>query len=446
MKACSVYSAQVVDAATSIETEAEMQEAQLPKILQMMDDISRVVNSLEDSQQVLDSLVKLVTGTMGVANCSLMLIDPATNTLQIKASQGLDENIARSYRGKIGEGIAGWVAARGEALLIPDIDKDPRFPTRPAEGRERYQTRSLLSVPLVLSEQVVGVLNVNNKIEGGSFEPSDQAVLQVVARFVTSALEKAQMREIVAQKERLDSELQAARRIQEIMLPREFPHDKNVEIAAQNIAAAKVAGDFYDVIAAPDGLLWLIIGDVCSKGLPSALYMARVLSYFRVVSGYQRSPSGLLREVNNLLTRENTDVTFATVCVLMLDKQRESVAVTTAGHPAPLFFRGDKEPVSPLEAVGGPPLGVEADVNFEERVVPFRPGQLLLGYTDGVTEARNKAGRLFGVNRLRSVIRSHHLACNELLDAVVGAVRGFAVTKDVQDDLTLIAVRKRPVG
>lgn len=286
-----------------------------------MDDISRVVSSLEDSQQVLDSLVKLVIGTMRVANCSIMLIDRATQTLQIKASQGLEENIIRTYRDKVGEGIAGWVAAQGEPLIVPDIDKDPRFHARPREGRDRYQTRSLLSVPLILRLQVMGVLNVNNKLDGGSFDAADQAVLQVVARFVTISLDKAQMREIVAQKERLDSELQAARKIQEIMLPHEFPQNRGVDIAGRNLPAEKVAGDFYDVIATPDGMLWMIIGDVCSKGLSSALYMARVVSYFRVVSGYQRSPSGLLREINNLLSRESTDVTFVTVCVLMLDKR-----------------------------------------------------------------------------------------------------------------------------
>ena len=420
-----------------------MQEAQLPKILQMMDDISRVVSSLEDSQQVLDSLVKLVIGTMRVANCSIMLIDRATQALQIKASQGLEEDIIRSYRGKVGEGIAGWVAAQGEPLLVPDIDKDPRFHARSRAGRDRYQTRSLLSVPLILRLQVMGVLNVNNKLDGGSFDAADQAVLQVVARFVTISLDKAQMREIVAQKERLDSELQAARKIQEIMLPHEFPQDRSVEIAGRNLPAEKVAGDFYDVIATPDGMLWMIIGDVCSKGLPSALYMARVVSYFRVVSGYQRSPSGLLREVNNLLSRESTDVTFVTVCVLMLDKRRETVTVTTAGHPAPLFYRDDKH-VAPLEASGGPPLGVQADMNFDERVEPFKPGQLLLGYTDGVTEARDGRGRLFGLNRLRRVVRNHRGPCRELLDAVVKEVRQFAVTKDIQDDLTLMAVRRLP--
>ncbi|MDD5351451.1 MAG: hypothetical protein PHQ12_14665, partial [Chthoniobacteraceae bacterium] len=94
-----------------------MQDAELPKILQMMDDISRVVSSLEDSQQVLDSLVKLVIGTMRVVNCSIMLIDRPTRTMYIRASHGRDENIARNYRGKIGEGIAGWVAEKGKPLL-----------------------------------------------------------------------------------------------------------------------------------------------------------------------------------------------------------------------------------------------------------------------------------------------------------------------------------------
>jgi sigma-B regulation protein RsbU (phosphoserine phosphatase) len=295
-----------------------------------------------------------------------------------------------------------------------------------------------------LNERAVGVINVNNKLDGTRFDGADQAALNVVARFVTIAMNKAQMREIVMQKQRFDVQLQAARRIQDILLPHVFPEGKGVEIAATNLPAAAVAGDFYDVIPAPSGELWVLVGDVCSKGLPAALYMARVLSYFRVVSGYHHAPGELLRAVNDLLCRESQEVTFATVCVLMFDKPRQTVTIATAGHPDPLLYRPQKRAVKPLEGAGGPPLAIQEGARFEERRVRFGVGQVLLAYTDGVTEARNARGRLFGLERLQRVLRVHHSKCTELLQAVVSEVQKFTRPEEIRDDLTLVALRKLP--
>jgi len=421
-----------------------MARDKVPRILQMLDDISNVVNSLDDSDQVCNSLVELVCDTMNVATCSIMLIDPETQVMTIKVSKGLARNIIDSYQAKVGEGIAGFVAATGEPLLVPDVEKDPRFaPRRIADGK-RYNTRSLLSVPLILHDRPVGVINVNNKLDGSAFDAADEAVLRVVARFVTIALDKAQMREIILQKERIDAELDAARRIQELILPRDFQAGTDVEVVARNLPARTVAGDFYDVIHSPTGELWITIGDVCGKGLGAALYMARVVGYFRAVCAYHRSPAELVTGVNEQLAHESTDVTFVTACVMMLDKDRETLTLTAAGHHAPLYFNPADRSVTLFESRGGPPLGVEAGASFDEVQRAFLPGERFLMYTDGITEAANGEGELFGLDRVREIMAARSDDGDALLESLIEAVNRFAGSEARQDDLTLITLRKLP--
>ncbi len=158
-------------------------------------------------------------------------------------------HVTETFKARVGEGIAGWVAHTGRPLLVDDVEKHPLF-KRPS--RKRYSTKSLLSVPLRLRNDVLGVLNVNNKTDASMFAKADELLLSVVANFVVIALEKARMRVIEREKHRLDTALRVAREIQESILPTDFPSHPHFELAARNLPAHEVAGDFYDIIPLQD--------------------------------------------------------------------------------------------------------------------------------------------------------------------------------------------------
>jgi len=419
-----------------------MSETDMPKMLRMLHHVGKVVNSLDDSQEVIDLLVEVVTETMNVDRCSIMLIDPHSRALAIRASRGLDAGVVHDCRIKVGEGIAGWVAAHGEPLLIKDVDKDPMFNSRRSASASNYVTKSLLSVPLISREQTAGVINVNNKRDGKNFNETDKAALIVVAGFVAIALDKAKMHQIAQQKEQLDAEVEAARRIQEMICPAGIPSFKNIDVEATNLPAGVVAGDFYDVTSAPDGKVWVVIGDVCGKGLAASLYMAAVVSYFRALYRYHDSPSGLVSAVNQLLSGEGTETIFVTACLLMFEERGKTVTLTTAGHPEALFRPAGRDEIHALSSDKGPPLGIDGEAIFSELSKPFLPGDQLLLYTDGVTEAAGESGGFFGTERLRSVMGQHRGGSGELLQDVLHAVYEFAGSQALRDDLTLVAIRE----
>jgi sigma-B regulation protein RsbU (phosphoserine phosphatase) len=405
----------------------------------VLKEISDVVNSIDDSQQVLDNLSRMVARMLKVRRCSLMLMDPDKRRLLIRAAHGIPRKVVLQYRARPGDGIAGWVLRERKPLLITDVESHPLF-QRP--NRREYTTRSLLSVPLMVRGRAVGVLNVNNKADGGVFTKSDELLLGVVANFMVIALDKARLREVVLEKERIDEDLRVAREIQRGILPADLPSGEDYELAGRCIPAREVAGDFYDLIELPDDRLCLLLGDVCGKGVPAALYMTRVLSYFRALANVGRSAENLLASVNELLAAEWSEHTLVTACALVLEKRDHTMLVANAGHLPPYLYRTGSDTLIPLLSEGSFPLGIEAGTEFETERVRLEPGDVTLLYTDGITEALNPNEELFGEERLREVLRSHRGSAEELVEAVIHRVLDFTESAEQSDDQTLVVVRK----
>ncbi len=405
----------------------------------MLKEISDVVNNIDDPQSVLDSLARMVTSMLNVGKCSLMLIEPGTDALRIHAAHGLDPVIAKSFTGKVGEGISGWVAQTGRPLLVENIEDHPLFKRRSRSG---YSTRSLLSVPLRFRNEVLGVLNVNNKNDSNTFTKADELLLSVVANFVVIALEKARMREVEKQKRQLDAELCVAREIQESILPRKFPSHPHFEVAARNLAARAVAGDFYDIVSLENDSLVVVLGDVCGKGVPAALYMARVMSYFRAVAHVKHTTEEIMVFVNDLLAVEWTERTFVTAAVLLFKRDGSGVSLSSAGHLPVIHFSKATGRARMVQTSTGLPLGVYAGADFSSEEINMEQGDYLVLYTDGVIESRGEDQTMFGDDRLVRAIESCSGSAEELLERTLGAVKEFSGQRPQNDDLTVVVVKR----
>jgi sigma-B regulation protein RsbU (phosphoserine phosphatase) len=410
-----------------------------PAVETILKDISDIVRSLDDAQLVMDELVRMTTGMLGVGNCSLVLIEANGQDMRMGAAYGLSPDIMRNYRQKVGEGITGWVAKTGQPLLIEDVENHPLFQRK---SNTRYNNKSLLSVPLLRGKRVVGVLNVNNKNDGSVFSRSDELLLSVLANFVVIAIEKAQLRERLRDQERYEADLRVARQIQERILPTELPARDKWEFAARNVPAHAVAGDFFDIIPLPGDRTCIVLGDVCGKGVPAALYMARVLSYFRVVTQLRDTPDGIMAFVNDLLAAEWSERTFVTATLCVIENHGGKISFCSAGHPVPYRVRESTGEVLPAPIEHGLPLGIEAGVPFQTTEMDAASGDTFVLYTDGITEARGPDGSLFREERLCDVLHAHCGTAEACAQSIVAAMQKFTLTEAQSDDITFVVVRR----
>ena len=409
----------------------------------ILKEISDVVSSIDDAQSVMDQVVRLTTMLLNVSNCSLMMLDPDGTGLHIRAAHGLSEEVMQSYKGRVGEGISGYCVKTAKPLLIENVETHPLFKRK---SRRRYSTKSLLSVPLRHRDKCIGVLNVNNRNDGGVFTKSDELLLCVLANFVVIAIEKAQMREKVIEAERHEADLRVAREIQESLLPSELPSGRIWEFAPRNLPARAVAGDFFDAIPLSGNRMCVLIGDVCGKGVPAAMYMARVLGYFRVAAQTRNTAGQIMAFVNVLLAAEWTERTFVTAALGVFDDDTGDVSFCTAGHQQPFRLKEKSGEVELMTLNDGLPLGVDADAEFDSVEVNTEPGETFVLYTDGVTEAMNPAGDMFRANNLERIIRAHKGSASALADSIVAGVSEFAEGEPQSDDLTLLVIKRKGVA
>ncbi len=240
------------------------------------------------------------------------------------------------------------------------------------------------------------------------------------------------------EKHRLEIELEFARQIQQDLLADVPPLFDGYEFAAKSIPARFVGGDFYDFRVLSEGTAAMIIGDVSGKGVSAALHMARLISDFRSASEINPSPVAILRSMNQRLYEDARNGMFASAVCLLIDCNRHVVSIANAGHQPPLL-RNRNGDVEEIARPSGPPLGVLADSDYQMERTEISDGQLVLLYTDGITETRNARRQDYGLVRLRRLLAGHQAGPDKMLDAVENAIAAFAGDIPKFDDLTLLA-------
>jgi sigma-B regulation protein RsbU (phosphoserine phosphatase) len=243
--------------------------------------------------------------------------------------------------------------------------------------------------------------------------------------------------------ERMEQQLESARIIQQSFLPARLPweDDPRFDLAAVNLPASSVGGDYYDVILHGRDRLSLVVGDVSGKGIPAAIYMARLVSDFRfVMDPYKGSPAKTLEGLNRHLLRRGHSGMFITLLYLILDLNTGLITFANAGH-IPFLIRSTDGSVEVVDGAAGPPLGIIENLVYEDTEITIFPGNELLLYTDGVTEAMNDARESFTRQRLIEVVRPTSGRPEALVNTVVEAVRAFTGESPVHDDITLLTAR-----
>ncbi len=336
----------------------------------------------------------------------------------------------------------------GIGLISEDLQSDQEY--KASQSITSLDLHSIICVPLINVEgQRLGVLQVDRFCKGFGFRVEDLHLLTAISMEVAVVLENVSLHAEKLREQRLMQELALAHEIQEGYLPDElegFP-DADFEIFGDVFPARQVAGDFYDFFKTPEGRLAFFIGDVSGKGMPAALYMVAVRTLCRHLVRTAGRPAPLLAKLNVELADDNPNCMFVTLAHGLYDPATGHVLLASAGHPAPFLRRADGK-VEDVPLKSGRLLGYPGDMlNFPELNVSLAAGDTLWFFTDGFLEARTSLDHsMFGLNRIRTLVHAwdaqHPLA--DCTEAAKIAIDRFTGAKELQDDLTLLALRRNP--
>jgi sigma-B regulation protein RsbU (phosphoserine phosphatase) len=398
-------------------------------LLEVEKSLSSSLNLSELLELILDSLSKVVRYDAG----AIFLIDREKGEIEHIKTRGFDPALEPDLHLKIGEGLAGWAAETQRSLIVPDVKNDSRY------VEARVETRSEMVVPIISQRRIIGVFNLESD-QPNAYGQEDLELLEAFASLAAISLERARQHEEILEKRKLEEELSIAKRIQQSFLPRTKPQLKGFDISGVNVPSEKVGGDYYDFIPIMENQMGIAIADVSGKGIPAALIMASFRASLIAEIRNNYAIRSIMHKVNNLLYESTAPEIFVTAVYGVLDTKNRIFTFCNAGHNAPILRHATGRMEYLTE--GGVALGMFANSEYEERPVRLTAGEILVFYTDGVTEAKNEAEEEFGTKRLKQVIdASQQLSAAQIRENIYDAVRTFTGGLPQSDDMTMMVVR-----
>jgi len=405
--------------------------------LSILNELAAAIAASRDVQTVIQTIIRRSVSAVRAEQGVVTLVgdeasDPTQTLVRTMASSG--DSVALSPD----QTLLGWMYLNKRPLMINTPREDSRF-----RGVQWPETvRSILCVPLVAQGHMTGILTLYNKKRTDSgFTPEDQRLVAILAAQSAQVVESARLYEEERLLVEMRQEVGLAHEIQANLLPSSPPSIEGFEFAGVSLPAKEVGGDFFDYIDMEDGRLAVAVGDVSGKGVPAALLMATAQATLRgqVVGGTTASDS--LAKTNRLLCQVARKGTFVTLFLGMIDKNSGEVTFANAGHNRPFVVRPDG--TMEILTTGSLVLGFLASHQYELAEYTLAPGETLIIYSDGVTEAMNPDGGQFEEDRLYKLALSHQSeGPRGLIDEIIRQVQSFATGRAQSDDITVLVVRR----
>jgi sigma-B regulation protein RsbU (phosphoserine phosphatase) len=405
--------------------------------------LSQTFNSTLTLDEVLKRVMDEVIAATRAERGFVMLREEG-GTLAFRSARGMDQSTVEDPQFQVSRGVVERVAQQGRPVLTSNAQQDDRFSLR--QSVVALGLRSILCVPLMIRDRQLGVVYVDNRLHAGLFTNADLDLLAAIAATAAIAIDNARLYEMAVDKGRMERELQMARDVQASLLPSGTPQFPGWEFVARWRPAREVAGDYYDFVPLGRGRLGVVMADVSDKGMPAALFMALTRSIVRASVIPAATPAKGIAVANRLVCADATGGMFVTLFYGQLDPETGALSYVNAGHNPPLLRRAGEDRLHEWMPTGMA-LGVLEDAQFEQRAVRLHPGDWVLLYTDGLTDAADTRSNRFGLERLKCVLldASHKDAsASEIVAAVEGAVDGFTGNAAPFDDMALVLIRWAP--
>ncbi|HYM10992.1 MAG TPA: SpoIIE family protein phosphatase [Bryobacterales bacterium] len=404
------------------------------RTLRTLSAIAQEFSSILDLDPLLRKISEQVRQLINYDALSILLLEPAEAMLKDYMSIRYDKRIHMDNI-PLGRGIVGAAAESKLPVLAPDTSKDPRY-IASNEG-----IRSEVAVPLVARNRLIGVLDLESE-QLNYFTEDHVRTLSLLAPQIATAIENARLYQRVTKNEaRLERDMEAARQLQQHLLPAECPKLEDLEIAVHYEPAREIGGDLYDFVAFSDKGLGIVVGDVSGKGAAAALYAALVSGLLRLLAQQHTLPATLLRALNLALLERKVDSSYLTLlCARWHPKSRELV-VANAGMPLPILLSRRR---AAEQRVVGIPLGLLGDTEYEQVALALAPGDAVVFTSDGISDSRDHFGQDYGRQRLAQLIEQHGaLGAAELIHQIFQDVKNHAAGARVFDDQTALVVKAK---
>jgi sigma-B regulation protein RsbU (phosphoserine phosphatase) len=388
--------------------------------------------------ETLEQIVTLVFEAVPADRCLIMMRDEGSEDLRVAVAR-LRDRVGEVGEIRVSRNVLDEVVIRGKSVLTSDAQHDPRF----ASGTVVLQgVRSVLAVPLGVADKVFGIIYADSPIAEGRFTEDHLKVLTTLASVAAIRVENARLVEARLERERLERELALASEIQQRFQPTAPPHVNGYELQGISFPCYEIGGDYYDFIEREDGRLVIALGDVSGKGTAAALLMSSLHAAIHAQSSSHDSLVATISAVNRYLADNIPANRFVTLFYAELDPQTGTLSFLNAGHNPPLIVHsaGTVEQL----ASGGLPLGIKPDAEYREGRTQLQLGDVLVIYSDGVTEAVSPTGEEFGATRLYEVVaRNIEASAAGIRDRIESSLTKFAQGTSAADDITLVIVKRQ---
>lgn len=352
------------------------------------------------------------------------------------------EQLIRKTPIQLGKGLVGEAAVLGNSILVEDAEMDARIP----QLTDNFlKISTLLIVPMRFGHHTIGVMVLTNRVDGKQFSLPDLNLAQAMAAQASVPIHYAGLQQTLEEKRQLDRDMQMAQQIQNSLLPAQLPTYPTVELAAFNHPALDIGGDYYDFIQIDDHHVGLAIADVSGKGIGGALMMAVCRSVLRINAQNEYNPSSMLCSLNKTLSENLAEDMFISMLYMVLNTETHLLSYARAGHEAPIMLRKG-EPKASQEESAGIAIGLVDNETFsaviETRDISLHPGDVVITYTDGITEAMNSAGEEWGTASLiQSAERMADASADDLLTNIRQNVMDFTGDNRQSDDMTMLGFK-----
>lgn len=410
--------------------------------LRMLLDITKKISRSLDVDEVLELVMDTLGTLLPYDAAGIYMIDRnpqgagelgALKGFSTTSVRGYDINELTELHLKVGEGLLGYAAQTGEPLIVPDVSLDPRY------VNAREETCSEMVAPIISNDEVIGAFDLESDRKN-AYTADDLEILMLLASHVAIIIEKAMLYEEAVEKKRLQAQLEVARHVQLELLPARCPQLEAFDISAYNFSTEEVSGDYYDFVSLYEDHLGIVIADVSGKGVPAALLMAFLRASLRAAIHTGYAPNISMAKVNNLLWESIENNQYVTAFYGALDATNRTLAYANAGHNPPLLM--DAEGKTRFIERGGIPLGMFRDTRYYEYYLSIKAGQIIVLYTDGITEATNEIGDEYGRERLeRKVREGRELSARQLIDFLYADMLEWTEGRGATDDVTFVIIK-----
>src|SRR5215211_4099875 len=411
--------------------------------LRMLLDITKKISRSLDLQEVLnlvmdtlDSLIPYDAAGIFVLQClDPELVSEGEEPCRFKseAVRGYDIDELSDLHLKLGEGFIGSVALSGQPIISADVRNDPVY----INARDR--TRSEMVAPIISNDEVIGVFDLESD-ELNAYSNDELDVLMLLASQVAIIIEKVMLHEQLIEKKRLQGQLEVARQVQLELLPARDPELAGYDISAYNFPTEEVSGDYYDWVRIYDDQIGIVIADVSGKGVPAALLMAFLRASLRAASHIGYATHISMVKVNYLLWESIERNQFVTAFYGILDASKQTLSYSNAGHNPPLLINAKCE--TRFIDHGEQPLGMFRETRYHQYYLEMEPGDVLVLYTDGATEALSPAGEEFGRERLAQAVKdAYDRPAREMIATLQMAILEWTDQAGSNDDVTFFVIK-----